>query len=190
MSTFSKVFEAIQRLSRKATSTVKPTYGVPTVKFDASRITDTVKADLRKNITLLAEVDRSHFDRIYDAALRSISAGRDLSTLYNVLLDLNINGMTKRRAGEIAHLLNNKATGLMNRERQEALGIKQALWLYSGAPCEIDPKRPTGQDAAHRAANGKPFDISRGMFLNGKWTWPGVEPGCRCVSKSVIRGFS
>jgi len=191
MSTVSKVLEAIQRLSRKATSTVEPTYDVPTVKFDASRVTDTVKADLRKNITLLlVEEDRTRFDRIYDAALRSISAGGDLAALYNVLLDLNINGMTKRRAGEIVLLLNNKATALMNKERQEALGIKQALWLYSGAPCEIDPQRPTGQDATHRAANGKSFDVSRGMFLDGKWTWPGVEPGCRCVSNSVIRGFS
>jgi hypothetical protein len=39
-------------------------------------------------------------------------------------------------------------------------------------------------------ANGKLFEISTGMFLNGKWTWPGVEPGCRCISKSVIPGFS
>ncbi len=190
MSAAAKFFEAIKRLGRKPTSTVNPTYGIPTVKFDASRVTDTIKADLRKNIMLLEEIDRNHFDQVYDAALRSISAGRDLSVLYNVLMQMNINGMTKRRAGEIALLLNNKATALMNRERQEALGIKQALWLYSGAPCEINPKRPTGQDAAHRAANGKLFDVSRGMFLDGKWTWPGVELGCRCVSKPIVPGFS
>jgi uncharacterized protein with gpF-like domain len=114
--------------------------------------------------------------------------------LYNALIQMNINGVTKRRATEIAHLLNNKATALMNRERQESLGIKYALWLYSGAPCEISWNKPTGQenlqDAAHKAANGKQFDVSKGMFLDGKWTWPGVEPGCRCVSKPVVRGFS
>jgi hypothetical protein len=190
MSVAAKFFEAIKRLGRKPTSTVMPSYGIPTVNFDASRVTDAVKADIMKNIMLLEGIDKNQFDRVYDAALRSICAGRDLALLYNVLLELNINGMTKRRAGEIAFLLNNKATALMNRERQEALGIKQALWLYSGAPCEINPKRPTGQDAAHRAANGKPFDVSKGMFLDGKWTWPGVEPGCRCVSKAVVRAFS
>ena len=190
MSVAAKFFDAIKRFGRKPTSTVKPHYGIPTVNFDASRVTDAVKADIRKNIMLLEGIDKNQFDRVYEAALRSISAGRDLAVLYNVLLELNINGMTKRRASEIALLLNNKATALMHRERQEALGIKQALWLYSGAPCEINPKRPTGQDAAHRAANGKPFDVSKGMFLDGKWTWPGVKSGCRCVSKPIVPGFS
>ena len=190
MSIAARFFEAIKRLGRQPAGTIKPTYGIPTVKFDASMVTDTVKADIRRNIMLLEEIDKNHFARVYDAALRSISAGRDLTVLYNVLLELNINGMTKRRAGEIARLLNNKASALIDRERQESLGIKQALWLYSGAPCEINPKKPTGQDTAHRAANGKPFDVRKGMFLDGKWTWPGVEPGCRCVSQSIVRGFS
>lgn len=168
--------------------------GIPTVKFDASRVTETVKADLRKNIMLLGEIDKNNFEQVYDAALRSISAGGDLQVLYNVLMQMNINGMTKQRAAEIARLLNNKATAIMQRTRQESLGIMQAKWLYSGAPCKINRKNPTDQenrqDAAHRAANGKPFDVSKGMFVDGKWTWPGVEPGCRCVSKSIVPGFS
>jgi hypothetical protein len=164
--------------------------GIPTVKFDSSRVTVTVKIDLAKNISDLREIDKTNFEQVYDAALRSISAGRDLHLLYNALMQLNISGMTKRRAEEITLELNNKATALMNKERPESLGIKQAQWLYSGAPCEINPKKPTGQDAVHRAANGKLFDVSKGMFLNGKWTWPGVEPGCKCVSKSIIPGFS
>jgi len=190
MSIASKFLETIKRLSRNSTSIVKPAYGIPTVKFDASRVTDTVKADIRKNIMLLEEIDKNYFDQVYDGALRSISAGRDLSALCNVLKQLNIKGMTKRRAAEIALLLNNKATAIMNREHQKSLGIKQAVWLYSGAPCEINPKEPTGQDAAHKAANGKSFDVSKGMILDGKWTWPGIELGCRCVSKPVVRGFS
>jgi uncharacterized protein with gpF-like domain len=169
-------------------------FGIPTVKFDASQVTEAVKADLRKNIILLGDIDKNHFEQVYDAALRSISAGQDLHVLYSALMQMNINGMTKRRAGDIARLLNNKATALMQRVRQETLGITQAKWLYSGAPCKINPKKPTDQenqqDAAHRAANGKLFDVSKGMFLDGKWTWPRVEPGCRCVSISVIPGLS
>jgi hypothetical protein len=94
---------------------------------------------------------------------------------------MNIDGMTKRRAAEIAGILNNKATALMQRTRQVALGITQAKWLYSGAPCKLNPKSSLApderQDAAHKTANGKLFDVGKGMFLDGKWTWPGVEPG-------------
>jgi uncharacterized protein with gpF-like domain len=168
--------------------------GIPIVKFDASMVTEEVKADLKKNIMLLGEIDNNNFEHVYNAALRSISAGRDLRLLYSALMEMNINGMTKRRAEDIARLLNNKATALMQRTRQAALGITQAKWLYSGAPCKISPKKPSDQDkrqdAAHQAANGKLFNVSKGMFLDGKWTWPGVEPGCRCVSKPIVPGFS
>ncbi|HEY5305172.1 MAG TPA: hypothetical protein VIJ52_00695 [Pseudolabrys sp.] len=168
--------------------------GIPTVKFDASMVTEAVKADLKQNILLLGDIDKNHFDQVYDAALRSITAGRDLHVLYSALVQMNIGGMTKRRAEDIARLLNNKATALMQRTRQAAVGITQAKWLYSGAPCKINPKAPSDQDkrqdAAHRAANGKIFEISKGMFLDGKRTWPGVEPGCRCASMPVVAGFS
>lgn len=190
MSKASKFFDAIKHIGRKSTNDGEPTFRVPTVKFDPSRVTDAVQADIWENILLLEEINSDSADRIYDAALRSISAGRDLSVLHDALMQLNGRGMTTRRAGEISLLLNNRATVLMNKERQESLGVGQAVWLHSGAPCEADPKRPTGQDAAHRAANGKSFDISSGMLLNGKRTWPGFEPGCRCISKSVIPGFS
>jgi hypothetical protein len=189
MSIASKFFETLKGFGHKSTETVEPPSRIPTVGFDASRVTNAVKADIRNNILLL-EIDSQYVDRLYDAAVRSISAGRDLSVLHDALVRLNISGMTTRRAGDIALRLNNRATALMNREHQEALGIKQAVWLYSGAPCEINPKKSTGQDAAHRAANGKSFDVSQGMHLSGKRTWPGVEPGCRCVSKSIIPGFS
>jgi hypothetical protein len=164
--------------------------GIPTVKFDASRVTETVKTDVRKTIRLLEEIDSAHCEQVYDAALCSISAGGDLSVLFNALMQMNVNSMTKGTAAEIAHFLNRRATALMDKERQESIGIKQALWMYSGAPCEIDPRKTTGQDAAHRAADMKPFNVSKGMLLDGKWTWPGFERGCKCVSKSVVVGFS
>ena len=66
--------------------------GIPTVKFDASRVTETVKADIRRNVIALEEVGGTHVDQVYDAALRSISAGRDLSVLYNTLIEMNISG--------------------------------------------------------------------------------------------------
>ena len=166
--------------------------GIPTVKFDASRVTATVKADIKKNILLLDEIDRAHVDQVYEAALRSILAGRDMSMLYNILVQMC--GVTKRRAAEIARLTTNNASSLMDRERLKSLGIKQVLWIYSGAPCEVNPKKPTVQEnqqnAAHIAASGKTFDVRKGMFLGGKWTWPGVEPGCKCVLRPVIAGFS
>ncbi len=76
------------------------------------------------------------------------------------------------------------------RAHQLELRIAEAVWLYSGAPCELYPKNPTGhQNAAHKDANGKRYKVIEGMYLDGKWTWPGYEEGCRCVSRSVIKAL-
>jgi hypothetical protein len=156
------------------------TKGIPTVSFDATKVTETVKADLSQNLRAIQEIPSGDFEVIYDAALRSISAGRALGILCQALMTLD--GMSKRRAKEISLALNNKATALMNAEQQERLGIKYAIWCYSSAPCGE-------QDSTHKAANGKPYLVTKGMFLNGRWTRPGREEGCKCVSRSMIAGF-
>lgn len=61
----------------------EPAYAIPTVKFDPNRVTEAVKADLKINIKEVKEFDESHFDQIYDAALRSISRGREPSLSNN-----------------------------------------------------------------------------------------------------------
>ena len=77
-------------------------------------------------------------------------------------------------------------------ERQSSLGITHAIWMYANAPCMKDPwcDCPTAadirQDSAHRAANGKKYEIAKGLFVDGKWTWPGVEEGCKCCSRPVL----
>jgi hypothetical protein len=155
---------------------------ISTVKFNPAKVTGTVKADLWQNIKLIKEVPSNDFDMIYDAALGSISAGRALHILYRALM--TIDGMNKRRAEDISRLLNDRATALMLAEEQERLGIKYAIWLYSGAMCGS-----MEQDVIHKAANGKPYLVTKGMFLNGYQTWPGREEGCKCVSKPMVVGF-
>jgi len=164
---------------------------MPTVKFDPSRVTKRVKADLRRNIESLADLQKKQIPQIYEAALRSVLAGRDVYSLSMALM--KIEGMTKGRATEISRFLHNKATAIINREQQASLGITHAKWLYANAPCMRDPTHPSAaevqRDAAHCAANGKRYEISKGLFVDGKWTWPGVDEGCKCVSRSIIPGL-
>ena len=164
---------------------------MPTVKFDPSRVTKRVKADLRRNIESLADLQKKQIPQIYEAALHSVLAGRDMYSLCMALM--RIEGMTKGRATEISRSLHNKATAIINREQQASLGITHAKWLYANAPCMRDPNHPSAaevqRDAAHCAANGKRYEISKGLFVDGKWTWPGVEEGCKCASRAVLPGL-
>lgn len=195
MSIVSKFLEAIKSFSQKTKSPAKHTYGIPAVEFDPSLVTETVKADIRKNVELLEEIDPKHFDQVYEAAVRSVTAGREMYSLVVTIMQMNITDMTKQRAGQIAHNLNNKAMAVITRERQQRLGITEAIWLHPHPqyPCDICSKTPKGTQtkcASHMAANGKRYNVSEGMYLDGKWTWPGYEEGCGCVSKSVVSGLS
>jgi hypothetical protein len=195
MSILSKLMSAIRgggksTLGAAPAEAAEPVLVIPTVKFDSKWVTEAVKADLEKNIKKIKEFDESNFDQIYDAALRSISRGRDLATLFNAIAELNLSGMTNRRASEISLSLNNKATALINRDRLVSIGIKYAIWTYSRAPCQVNPPKPSvkdiRQDAAHRAADGKRYEVAKGMLLNGRWTMPGQEEGCKCFSRPVL----
>ena len=108
--------------------------------------------------------------------------------LYNVLLELD--GMSTGRAGEITRSLLFKARALTEQEKRMRLGITHAIWMYPNAPCMVNPRHPTDadrkQDAAHQAANGKRFEIGKGLLIDGEWTLPGRGAGCKCVSRSVI----
>lgn len=66
------------------------------------------------------------------------------------------------------------------------LGIVEAEWMYSGAPCEVDPFSPMGQDAAHKAADGKRFKISEGMLVDNERIYPGEKLGCKCSWRPII----
>jgi uncharacterized protein with gpF-like domain len=155
-------------------------HGIPTVRFDVSQVTEEIRNDLRRNILEIGEVPADKIEEIYIAALATIEAGGNLPIIYQALLKLD--DLTKRRASDISMSLNRKAMALMEVAKQKRIGIKQAIWLYSGAPCDT-------HDAAHHAANGKRYRVEEGMLIKGVPTWPGRENGCKCVSRPVIPGF-
>ena len=72
----------------------------------------------------------------------------------------------------------------MTRARQDELGITEAIWVHSGAGKH---PRPT-----HVAMNGKKYDVNKGMWDPAvkRWIFPGEEINCRCISRSIIPGFS
>lgn len=112
--------------------------------------------------------------------MRSVTTGRDLAQLTT---DLQKEfGITQRRAAFIARDQNNKATASMNRARQDELGIAEAIWVHSGGGKHPRPH--------HVAANGKRYNVKEGMLIDGEYIFPGEKPNCRCISKSVIPGFS
>lgn len=138
-----------------------------------------VIADLNRNIQTLNDIPREHFASVCEVAAQSV-AGRTLTALSTELT--KIEGMSVRRAGDIALLLANRAGVAISNEQRLALGIEEARWRHSGAPCRT-------ADLAHKAANGQTYSIKKGMLIEGARTWPGHAEGCKCSSQAIIPGF-
>jgi uncharacterized protein with gpF-like domain len=163
------------------------------VKFDPQRVTAEVEAEIRAVINGTPEIPESEQENVYKGALAGVRRGGDLHTISQALSAIPGVTIPKGRVGAICRLIDRRASALMDRDRQGSLGITEAKWMYSGAPCYENYRTATDEDrardTAHRAANGQKFKVSDGMLIDGRYVRPGQDPGCKCVSKSVIPGF-
>lgn len=156
--------------------------GIPTVKFTTTpAVRDALSATIGENVGLIRSIASEHLSAVEGLVMRSISEGRDLSTLAKALEARY--QLTKKRAAFIARDQSNKGTAVIARVRQQEAGITEAVWTHSRGG---KVPRPT-----HVAQSGKRYSVSEGWLdpaINRR-IWPGTEISCRCVSRPVIAGF-
>ncbi len=138
------------------------------------------KAVLSDSVGLIKSIAQNHLDSVESLVMQSVSAGRDLGTLTKQLKKRY--AVTTKRAALIARDQNNKATAVLTKNLQEELGITHAIWRHSTAGKHPRPE--------HVKADGKTYDIKKGMFLEGEWTWPSMQINCRCISVPLIAGYN
>jgi hypothetical protein len=174
---------------KKGNGPEAPRPSIPTVKFDASHVTMTIRADLWERVQEFEDLPVGEVQSVFEAAVMAAQRGRDAAHLFNALTNL---GVSKSRASYISRYLLNRSTALMNVQRMRDSGITEGKWGYSGSPCwSANPPSPEERkiDAAHSAANRQTFLLTKGMLINGEWTFPGLAPACKCVTIAVVPGF-
>lgn len=152
-----------------------------TVEFKMTApMNNALQATIAENVGMIRSIPEKYFTEVEGMVMRSVARGRDLGTLTDDLQKRY--GITRRRAALIARDQNNKATSVMQAARQKSLGITQGIWRHSHAGKEPRP--------LHVKADGKVFDIDKGLYLDGKWVMPGEEINCRCTWSPVIPGLN
>ncbi|PIT08047.1 phage head morphogenesis protein [Snodgrassella communis] len=151
-----------------------------TVQFQITSFQkESLQAVMESNVGLIKSIAAQYLDRVQGQVWQCVTKGYDLSTLSkNLKKDYAI---TKRRAEFIARDQASKAHAAIERAKRQELGITKAIWLHSHAGKKPRP--------SHLAANGKEFDVDKGMYLDGEWIQPGELINCRCCSKSIIEGI-
>lgn len=159
-----------------------PAPSIPTVRFDPSRVTDTVVDNIAATLTELNIVPERHWDAVFKTTVASVKRGRDLAMMCRALKGI---GVSKRDAEHAARLVHCRASAIMKIDEWTRLGIAEAKWLWPGVDCILsDPDDVRG----HREANGKRYRVEQGLLINGRYVAPGMDDGCRCVSNAVIPG--
>ena len=138
-----------------------------------------IDAIVHESVASIHSIAEKHFVGVEQAVMRSVLRGRDMSTLSIELRE--VFGMTYSEAEHIARNLNNRVTGLLARAHFMELGLTEGVWKHS---------RGGNARPEHVAMSGKRFNLEEGAFLEGVWTWPGVEIDCRCVMGPYIPGVT
>lgn len=136
-------------------------------------------AVIGEQVGLIRSIASRHLLQVETLVMQAVQQGRKLDALAKQLHEQF--DVTKRRAALIARDQNNKATGVLNRTRRLDLGLTKAKWRHSGAGKHPRPE--------HVKADGDIYEITKGMYLDGTWTWPGHEINCHCFDQAVIPGF-
>lgn len=151
-----------------------------TVEFKMTApMNNALQATITENVGLIRSIPEKYFTEVEGLVMRSVARGRDLSYLTDELEKRY--GITRRRAARIARDQNDKATSVMQAARQQSLGITEGIWRHSHAGKKPRP--------SHVKADGQRFDLSKGLFLDGKWVMPGEEIECKCTWSPVIPGL-
>ena len=148
-----------------------------TVNFQLSpQIEDILEASVKENVGLIKSIGVDYLERVQQQVWSGVASGYDLGQIAKDLSKAY--GISDRRAKNIARDQGAKAHAVIERERRKEAGITQAVWLHSHAGKVPRP--------SHVKANGKVFDIEKGLYLDGVWTLPGVQINCKCGSASLI----
>jgi uncharacterized protein with gpF-like domain len=157
-----------------------------TVEFKTTAdINNAMQAAIGENVGLIRSIASEHLTQVEGLVMRSMQQGRNLGDLTEELTKRY--DITKKRAAFIARDQANKMTAVINRTRQNELGITQARWRHSHGG-----KKPRQSHiAASQADSGKGmlYDTAKGCLIDGEYIWPGQLPNCRCTSQSVIPGI-
>lgn len=148
---------------------------------------DVSTATVAENVSLIKSIPSQYFKDITGSVMRSITTGAGLKDLVPAIAKYH--GQTVRRARNIALDQTRKAYNSINKQRMQAIGVKQFEWVHSGGGQH--PRK------SHQAMSGNVYSFDDLPIINQEQVSAGYEapvrgiPGqainCRCTMVPVIK---
>lgn len=137
------------------------------------------KAAVAENVGLIKSIATEYLQKVEGSVMRSITTGNGLQDLIPALEQYE--GMTHRRARNIALDQTRKTYNAINRGRMEALGVEKFLWHHSGGGAH--PRED------HMEMDGQTYRFDALPVIDprtGERGIPGQAPNCRCTMSPVF----
>jgi SPP1 gp7 family putative phage head morphogenesis protein len=136
-------------------------------------------AIVAENVGLIKSIPAQYMQRVQGDVMRAISTGQGLADIVPALEDYE--GITLRRARNIALDQSRKAYNALNRGRMQAVGIQKFQWVHSGGGQKPRP------DHVEMDGNIYSFDDLPVIDENtGERGIPGQAINCRCTMVPVV----
>lgn len=139
---------------------------------------EVAQASVYENVQLIKSIPTEYLDDVFGSVMRSITTGNGLADLIPALRKYD--GITDRRAKNIALDQTRKAYNSINKQRLMAVGIKKFRWSHSAGG------QTPRQD--HIDMNGKIFSFDDLPIIDrktGERGIPGQAINCRCTMTPV-----
>lgn len=138
-------------------------------------------AIVAENVGLIKSIPQKYFTEVEGMVYRAVAVGGDAKTLTDEIQREfgKREGITRRRAVNIANDQIRKATSSLSSVRQQAAGITHGVWVHSAG--QAHPRE------RHVKADGKVFKLSEGYPCGdrGQNVMPGEEINCSCSWRPV-----
>ena len=147
---------------------------------------DVAKASIEENVSLIKSIPQQYFKDVTGAVMRSITTGRGIADLVPEIQKYN--GQTERRGRNLALDQTRKAYNSINKQRMQAVGVKQFEWVHSGGG-QVPRKSHQEMDGNIYSFDNLPI-INLEQVKNGhapERGIPGQAINCRCTMVPVIK---
>lgn len=139
---------------------------------------DTFKAIIAENVGLIKSIASVYLGQVQGAVMRAIATGNGLQDLTPALEKYE--GITHRRAENIALDQTRKAYNNIARDKMQALGVEEFVWNHSGGS-----NKPR-EDHIEMDGETFRFDDLPEISPDGERGIPGQAPNCRCSMTPVF----
>jgi SPP1 gp7 family putative phage head morphogenesis protein len=136
-------------------------------------------ATVAENVSLIKSIPAQYMKDVAGSVFRAIQTGDGLADIVPKLAE--VEGVTMRRARNIALDQTRKTYNAINRERMKAVGVKKFEWIHSGGgqhPREL-----------HMQMDGKVYAFDDLPVIDertGERGIPGQAVNCRCTMRPIV----